>query len=109
MFNADGADTDEVLSVDRRSDEDQTVISVRGEIDASTAPRLRDALQPLFGGTSRVVLDLQAVDFIDSSGLRVILDAHKGCDGRLWLRGLSPATERLLDITGLRRHLQVLN
>jgi anti-sigma B factor antagonist len=54
------------------------VVVALGEIDLAGAPRLGDALSDLIERGSRtVVLDLSAVEFLDSRGIRVIVQAHK--------------------------------
>ncbi len=53
-----------------------TVISASGEIDVAAAPELRDSLTGLLGaGSTRIVVDLEGVDFIDSTGLGVLVGA----------------------------------
>ena len=60
------------------------VISVSGEIDLFTAPEFKQRIsEPIDAGRSRIVVDLSAVTFIDSSSLGVLIGAHK----RLKLRG----------------------
>jgi anti-anti-sigma factor len=57
------------------------------------------------------VLDLSAVDFVDSSGLRVLIDAHQRLtDDRrsLVLADPSPAVRRLFDISGVIDYLNVV-
>ena len=96
------------LSVDLTEDGDLTVLTVRGELDAYSAPTLDAAFdEALSGGAQRLVLDLSDVGFIDSSGLRSMIRARKqvgDAPDALRIRNPQPATVRLLDITGLTDH-----
>ena len=51
-------------------------IALRGEVDVYTAPRLKEALvSAIESGCSNVVIDMEKVGFIDSSGLGVLVSA----------------------------------
>jgi anti-anti-sigma factor len=84
------------------------VVRLRGELDIATAPDLeRVLLRPRPRG-QRVVVDLGALRFMDSTGLRVLLRAHGAAkDGRweLCLRDIPPNIERLFTIAGVRHAL----
>lgn len=89
-----------------RSDEPGVpVLVARGEIDVYTSPDFRGELQQLVAGDAdTVVVDFSAVDFIDSSGLGVLVGALKRMrerDGTIVLRGMTPSTQKVFDITGL--------
>lgn len=95
------------LSLESPSDR---VLNAAGVIDAHTAEDLSGRLDEL-GVDGNVHLDLSAVEFIDSSGLRALVNAHQALDGaghQLRLSGISAAVDRLLEITGLRDHLHVV-
>jgi anti-sigma B factor antagonist len=71
---------DENLSTFRaevREDTGTFVITARGELDLVGAPRLLQALPS--EGSAPVVLDLSHVGFMDSSGLRSLLEARQAC------------------------------
>jgi anti-anti-sigma factor len=79
------------------------VMTVGGELDAVSAPRLEMSLEQL-DLAGRVVLETSGVEFIDSTGLRVILDrAMRMCTagGALRIRTASPPLHRLLHLTKL--------
>jgi anti-sigma B factor antagonist len=51
------------------------IVDLDGEVDVYTAPRLKEALVSIEGGCSNVVVNLERVGFIDSSGLGVLVSA----------------------------------
>ena len=87
------------------------VLAVRGEIDLRTAPRLWDDLDRVIGeGALDVVLDLGQLEFIDSSGLSVLVRAVKLLrerQGDLTLRSVPDRTYRILDVAGLTSVLSI--
>lgn len=81
----------------------ELVVAAEGELDALTAPQLREALSAVAGNVP-VVIDLQGITFIDSSGLSVLVGAAKryaeaGC--HLLVRGARPSVYRVLEMTHL--------
>ena len=83
------------------------VVAVSGEIDIASAPKLREKLVELASqGAQQVVVDLQEVDFLDSTGLGVLIGGMKrlrGMDGDLTLVCTQPRTLKVFEITGLNR------
>ena len=100
------------LSLATRTVAGHTVLEVGGEVDVYTAPRLRERLVGLVdGGARKVVVDLGRVDFLDSTGLGVLVGAHRraGREGRsLVLRDVGPQVARLLLLTRLDRVLRTV-
>lgn len=52
------------------------VIYVSGHIDIATCQRLRDAIEPNMGPQQTIILDLSGVEFMDSSSLRILVQAR---------------------------------
>ena len=81
------------------------LIAIAGEIHVSTAPRFSLMLEDAIGrGKTAVVLDLSAVDFIDSTGLSVLLNGLRRVTrqrGRMALVCTNPTVLRLFEITRL--------
>lgn len=85
-------------------------LAATGAIDAHTAPTLAEALAECSHDT--VVLDLANIDFVDSSGLRVLIEAHQAAEesGRaLHLANVSSSVNRLLEISGVSDYLHVVD
>ena len=82
-----------------------------GRLDVSSYKDLDLALTSrIEGGGVRIALDLAAIDFISSAGLRVILGAAKRCDaagGELRLAAASSLIKEVLDISGLSQVVAV--
>jgi len=80
------------------------VIQIEGELDMSTAPGLEQELEtPLATPGSVLLLDLSRCEFIDSTGIALIVNAWQRleADGRFALCGIGNQVERVLGITGL--------
>ncbi|GAE26451.1 anti-sigma F factor antagonist [Halalkalibacter wakoensis JCM 9140] len=92
------------LSIRYEEKAELVVVYLSGEIDAYTAPKLREELIPFAEEGTNVRIDLSGVDYIDSTGLGVFIGVLKATDvhdGRLTLVGMSPRVQRLFTITGL--------
>jgi len=79
-------------------------LAVCGEVDPETASLLESALEGVSPSAARIAVDLSAVTFMDSTGLKVLLDAYRnGRQGQeaLVLRSPTPMIRQLLNITGL--------
>jgi anti-sigma B factor antagonist len=81
------------------------VLVLTGEIDMYSAPTLSDALAAAAVIADRVVVDMAAVRFIDSSGVGALLTARR--DGPVALVRPPRVLRRLLDVTGLGDRLAV--
>jgi anti-sigma B factor antagonist len=94
------------LKVTSRSQGEFVVLSVQGEIDLYTVPRLRHELTRVMadGGPVHLVVDLSGVDFCDSTGVNALLAAHREAQdsgGGLELAAPRPAVRKILQVTGL--------
>lgn len=86
---------------------DDHIIRVRGEIDAHTAPSMAAALQR---ATGSVTLDLADVDFVDSSGLRVLIESHQDLEergDRLTIANPSPPVQRMFELSVVDDYLNI--
>lgn len=84
-----------------------TTIRIRGEVDLYTAPKLRERLEQVVAGEDQqVVVELSEMDFIDSTGLGVLVGALKQVrehGGDMVLRNPSRSTHKILEIAGLTK------
>jgi anti-sigma B factor antagonist len=84
-----------------------TVVDVKGEIDLYTAPSLKEHLHHLAeGGKNRMAVNLEGVEFMDSTALGVLISGLKRCreaGGTLALVAPREPVRKVLAITGLDR------
>jgi anti-sigma B factor antagonist len=89
----------------------QAVVAVRGELDFYTAPRLWEAIDAAISATPHeLVIDLSDVSFVDSSGLSVLVRAHKRLRpiaGTVVVRGAGDQVYKALELTKLTKVLVV--
>ena len=102
------------LKVSTRSQGSRTIMSLGGEIDLYTAPRLHGELVTLLSGDSpvQVIVDMSGVEFCDSTGMNVLLAAHRKAreqGGDLELASPRPAIKKILQVTGLESVFTVLD
>jgi len=99
-------DVVEPFTIDLDDRADRAVLTPRGELDMASAPELEQAVMPRLADGTWVVLDLRSLDFIDSSGLRVVVGAHRSAEehgGRFTcVRGTPGSTvHRIVEIAGI--------
>jgi stage II sporulation protein AA (anti-sigma F factor antagonist) len=100
------------LRIDVRQDSGRVILTLAGELDMASSELLEQALagEDVLG-ESMVVLDLQQLQFIDSTGLRVILTTLDRCRERGQEFAITPGSEqvqRLLSVTGVAEHLPTI-
>ena len=98
------------LDLESRSDAGGDTVIVRGEIDMATAPKLRDLLNQLVdSGSTRILLECRGLDFLDSSGIGVLVAVRErlGDDGELTLEAPPAHVRKVLDLTGVSAHVAI--
>jgi len=64
-------------NIETRDQGDVRVLHVSGEVDMDSSPGVRDEIQRALKGTSELKVDLSGVDYIDSSGIAVLIQGMK--------------------------------
>jgi anti-sigma B factor antagonist len=105
MFSEDVRRTEPPFRVTVSRPDGRVLVAVEGELDLAAAPELRKSLAGLpEDGESEIVLDLTRLDFIDSTGLSVLVMAFhrtRAAGGSFVMRNPSQQVMRILEITGL--------
>ena len=90
-----------------------TVVGVTGELDLASSPALEQQLDQFYASDGEVlVIDLRGLEFMDSTGLSVIVSAHQrliDAGRRLIITRGPPQVQRLLDLTGVAERLELVD
>jgi anti-sigma B factor antagonist len=98
------------LDLDETEHDGHAVVVVRGEVDLATSPQLRETLAVLVERSRSVVVDLDQVGFIDSTGIGVLVGGVKRArshGGDLSLVCTQRRILKVLEITGLTQVFSV--
>ncbi|MEI3612979.1 STAS domain-containing protein [Pseudogracilibacillus sp. SO30301A] len=99
------------LTIDVVEEKDYCVVKLHGEIDVYTAPKLKKEILPLTEQKgNKVKIDLEHINYLDSTGLGVFISAYKSTkenDGELKLIHVRDRVLRLFKVTGLHEIMAV--
>ena len=101
----------EPFSITVRAEPAALTLSLTGELDIATAPILESCLAEIDGGVRRVVLDLQDLEFLDSTGLNLFVHTQRrfGPELReLAIANPRPNARMVLEVSGVDQLIPVL-
>jgi anti-sigma B factor antagonist len=107
--NLDGAGAPPSLRLLESRAGDRLVLSAQGEIDIVSVPALRAALKGAAGsGAAEVWLDLSRVEFMDSTGMTALVEAHEWLhDSRFAVICPDGPVRRVMAVSGVDRILTI--
>jgi len=77
------------------------VLRLAGELDIATAPHLEAVLDRMLVIPDHIIVDVEKLTFIDSTGLRLLMRASQLVDGRIEIRNANLAVRRLIQLAGV--------
>ena len=99
------------FSVEEQRRDGKVVLTVHGDLDLASADVVRARLEGLRTAGEPALLDLDKLDFMDSSGLRMVLEAAEASDASGWSFAITPGTEqvkRLFESTRVTDRLPIV-
>ena len=100
------------LTIEKSRNNDVLTVSPAGRIDTATSPQFETDVKSSLEGIMSLVLDFTKVDYISSSGLRVLLSLHKIMDSKGGKLTVSKPTEmvcEVFEVTGFSDMLNIEN
>ncbi len=98
------------MTIDQIREGEVLTLRVGGRLDTMTAPELEAVVKDLPEDISKLVIDIEALDYMSSSGLRVLLLAHRAMDGRgeLEIANVNDYIMEIFDVTGFSGILTIV-
>jgi anti-sigma B factor antagonist len=99
------------FGIEREQREGIPLLRVRGELDVYTAPKLKEVVrEALEDGAPSLAFDLSSLQFMDSTGLQILMSAKKRTaerGGEVYVFGLRSQIRRVFDLLGLERIFRI--
>ena len=108
-MSATHVDTDHQFRLDLEPERDAVRVCPHGEVDLATTGAIREKFEEMTAlGFRRVALDLRDVTFVDSTGVRLVLELCESSRAGAWefaILAVPPAVKRVFELTGVRSQL----
>ena len=90
------------MTINMERKDNSLCVSLEGRLDTATSPELETRLKPALEGVTDLVIDLKALDYISSAGLRVLLSAQKVMNrqGEMTVRNANDVVMEVFEVTG---------
>ncbi len=91
-----------MLNIEKRANASELTIALNGRLDTTTAPELEKELKASLDGVTALVFDLEALEYISSAGLRVLLSTQKQMNrqGKMKLVHVGESVMEIFEVTG---------
>ena len=98
-----------MLNITKNTNETELTVSLTGRLDTTTAPELEKELKASLDGVTTLVIDMTALDYISSAGLRVLLSAQKTMNkqGEMKVVHVGETIMEIFEVTGFSDILSI--
>ncbi|MEG2288191.1 MAG: STAS domain-containing protein [Ruthenibacterium sp.] len=97
------------MTINKTVNETELTLTLSGRLDTTTAPELEDALKNSLDNVNSLILDFEALEYISSAGLRVLLSAQKVMNkqGKMVIRHVNDTILEVFEVTGFNDILTI--
>ena len=98
-----------MLNINTEKNGNELTFKLSGRLDTASSPELQEVLNNSLDGAASLVLDLKELEYISSSGLRVLLSAHKSMSGKegMIVKNVNETVMEVFEITGFSDILSI--
>ena len=97
------------MTITKEINGSKLLLKISGRLDTASSPELQEVLNNSLDGAASLVLDLKELEYISSSGLRVLLSAHKSMSGKegMIVKNMNETVMQVFEITGFSDILSI--
>lgn len=97
------------MQIHKTQNDSALTVALEGRLDTTTAPQLEAELKKSLGGVTSLTLDLAALEYLSSAGLRVILSAQKVMNkqGGMVVKNANETIMEIFEVTGFSDILNI--
>ena len=98
------------MTINKTQNATSLTVAVAGRLDTTTAPQLEAELKGSLDGITELTMDLGAMEYISSAGLRVLLSAQKimNKQGEMKVTGANETVMEVFEVTGFSDILNII-
>ena len=98
-----------MLNIEKKTNETALTVALNGRLDTTTAPELEKELKASLDGVTALTIDMAALEYISSAGLRVLLSAQKTMNkqGEMKVVHVNETIMEIFEVTGFSDILTV--
>ena len=98
-----------MLNIEKKTNGTELTVALTGRLDTTTAPELEKELKENLDGVTALVIDMAALEYISSAGLRVLLSAQKimGKQGEMKVTHVNETIMEIFEVTGFSEILTI--
>ena len=97
-----------IMTIKKTAEGNAAVFEIEGWLDTTTAPELGAELDALDAGVTELTIDMKALEYVSSAGLRQIVAAHKKMNGNLTIKNVSAEIMDVFNMTGFSKRLNIV-
>lgn len=99
-----------MLNIEKKVNASELTIALTGRLDTTTAPELEDVIKQSLSGVTALNIDTEALDYISSAGLRVLLSAQKimNKQGEMKVTHVNESIMEIFEVTGFSDILTIV-
>ena len=99
-----------MLNIEKKTNGSELTVALTGRLDTTTAPELEAVLKDSLDGVTALTIDMEALEYISSAGLRVLLSAQKimGKQGEMKVTHVNETIMEIFEVTGFSDILTIV-